>query len=1602
MAADERWYFTREQLANTPSRKCGIDGDKELSYRQQAANFIQDMGQRLVVSQLCINTAIVYMHRFYVFHSLTHFHRNAIAVAALFLAAKVEEQPRKLEHVIKMAYMCLHRDQPPPDSRSESFLEQAQDLVFNENVLLQTLGFDVAIDHPHTHVVRCCQLVKASKDLAQTSYFMASNSLHLTTMCLQYKPTVVACFCIHLACRWSNWEIPQSTEGRQWFWYVDRTVTAELLQELTDEFLHIFDKCPSRLKRKIMSISANQSPSIHPPSLSNSPFDTEPRRIQSPATSADNAVAAVVAHLNRSHHAAEGAAVAHSSRSHHAAEGTAGAPAAAAHSSRSHHATDGTASVSTTAAAAHSNRSHHTTDGAVAHSSRSHHSTDIATASVTSVAAHSSRSHHGMDSAPATSAAVITAVTAHSSRSHHTQQEKQDEKKAGTIAGQPPISRSVTIDYREYREKKERERLERERLEREKTVAAIGCHNADPNKSHHSSHHHKQVSNASIPSKHQIPSVQKSTGLHHNHHHRQDIKVGQPVPQRHSSSNQPNRDPNRRLPREHNANVASASVGITHSSHSHTNLDSSSESASHRPDSAMPDPVSSAHGSLQEKMSTNNHGHRLNALDSKHQAHDKRLYRGEDPRLKSAKYADMNRIENQRRKAETLEQRCEEVRKLIEKPLPPPKQTDVLYLMNAQQKQAHHAKYNQQQDKSQSSSFVGDIKHTPTANQNVLPQGTSPSTSSSQKSTSLKTQIYNQHTAQGVSQILKDTIKNGSSQSCLSTLNNVDDIKTEKRPRSIAHEDFAERNTADVQQSNLHTPPGKHRSLFSPETSITPKESHAQSVRPKSKQKTPPFAATKVKERVSPFASSPTLQDSLTMKRIASNDSGPTTHKRIRTSSIGESEQSVKIKQEIKLEDSSVKIKQEIKLEDPSSLEAMKMLGRVPDLIQPIRDNPSNSRNSSASSVINDLKPPELIKPFESDQSRYNAIAQHKGSTMNMSALTNGMDLNVIKQELPEQRIKRELLDYVKKEPGHRAPESLHSHSQTKLEYTSPIKSAQSISALLQEPLAPMPSLLQGLQQHIQPQQIQPQQIKIEPQEHIHQQQHHQLQSIQHSLIEQLPVTSQCLSITSDNFTSIASTVDISVLSDNVSMTMPTNSTIELPAPIAAASISTVSVVPPIEEKRSEHHKSEKKKKKEKHKHKDKEKSKEKHKHKHKDKDKEKHREKKDKEKSEETPAAAPIKITIPKDKLNLSTEVSTTVVGGGLSDKNISPQSTGLKIKIPKERLKGTDSVPSSSPAQPPMMQAPLKIKIRTDGISRSSAATAPPSASSSSANGSSGSSHMQVSSELSANETTNRKRERVEMTGDSSGLPSTKKQSLVIPTMGYGQSHRPGERQNGRHYNSGSNNKVRGRGARQHPGGRGPPPHHAVAGQRGPLAGGHYQREIYGNGRGGRGGRGHQHHQVPFHSQQSHHPSTVHSDVGGYARGTGHAEQGTESYFYANYPTSMFNTPAGYMYDPVYQQYYQQFQQQSQYPMYSAGSNLIITPDGAINTSVPPPSLLPNHLYQNQNMIQHPQSAGSTRQEDTQLLPPPPLQPPPSPPPLPSGPPPLPPPPPPPSMSE
>ncbi|XP_034951849.1 cyclin-T isoform X2 [Chelonus insularis] len=1153
MATDEKWYFTKEQLANTPSRKCGIDADKELSYRQQAANFIQDMGQRLVVTQLCINTAIVYMHRFYVFHSLSQFHRNSIAAAALFLAAKVEEQPRKLEHVIKVAHMCLHRgDTNPPDVKSEAYLEQAQDLVFNENVLLQTLGFDVAIDHPHTHVVRCCHLVKASKDLAQTSYFMASNSLHLTTMCLQYKPTVVACFCIHLACKWSNWEIPQSNEGKSWFWYVDHTVTAELLQQLTAEFLHIFDKCPSRLKKKIMSISEKQSPNMHHPSLPNSPFDAEPRKVQSPAA----------------------------------------------------------------------------------------------------------------DSGP----------TFQSARPFPTEEDKK--KSSNLPPTRPPV------DYREYREKKERERLEREKI-----ALASGSSSSQPHSQdikHHSSHHHKQPSSSapstvvptSSASNKNLPLPSQKTNIHHNHHHRPDMKL-QPSSQRHSTSSQardPARDASRqRVPRDYKSGQAPTAVPYSHNhpgSHSKDgnviSENSSNEMLPVLPESSQP------HQNPAEKVNNNHNVHRLvqhdkRFYDSRHKLIDHR----KDERKNYPKYGEQVRNDKPKKPPDSLEQRSEEVRKLIEKPLPLPKPRAEIQkeeYIASMLKQSHHPapnKYNLEIPVSSSNS-----------NRNTFPpkgmmklQPVFPGT------------VSQQH-PHNVTQILKDT-KNGTSNINMnSNVGNVDE-KVDKRVKP--------------EETVTQVPPVRHKSIFSPVKMPNSSESTPSNRSKVGRQKTPPISTKSIKpERSSEIpqglnmiCSPPFSSPSLSQLQLSSNlaQHTPINSKRNHMPHLGDPEPPAKVKLD--------------------ELDCLSMKS------------------------LSDFSEPPIDLKFDPLESFDSELSSSK------SILTNGLDAI----NLNSQKSDSEKLD--------------NSSINMKVEYLSPMKSAQSISALLAEPLAPMPSLLQNLSDDSGNFSQCTDNYSV-PSQNLTQPSEPRAQVMTNSVNAEPHID--------ESF--VLSTVDISALSAPV-QTVPE-------VPIVVNSQSDIKL-------KVEHHKSEKKKKKDKHKHKDKDKSKEKHKHKHKDKDREKHRDKekdkdrsKDKEKEKESNkerekfddnATAPIKITIPKDKLNLSSDSS-------ISQDKKSPQNTGLKIKIPKERLKGSES--SVTPVLRDA-QAPLKIKIRTNAA---------------------------LSQDYN---TDNRKRERDTSLDTSVSAPPAKKLQLssvnqtpnqlsqqLLQQMQQHQQHaRPNERQNGRHYNSSSNNK-------------------------------------------------------------------------------------------------------------------------------------------------------------------------------------------------------------------
>lgn len=59
-------------------------------------------------------------------------------------------------------------------------------------------------------------------------------------------------------------QIQRQTEGMEWFYYVDKTVTIELMDQMCKEFLRVLEKCPARVKKQIKFFSSRTNQRVVP------------------------------------------------------------------------------------------------------------------------------------------------------------------------------------------------------------------------------------------------------------------------------------------------------------------------------------------------------------------------------------------------------------------------------------------------------------------------------------------------------------------------------------------------------------------------------------------------------------------------------------------------------------------------------------------------------------------------------------------------------------------------------------------------------------------------------------------------------------------------------------------------------------------------------------------------------------------------------------------------------------------------------------------------------------------------------------------------------------------------------------------------------------------------------------------------------------------------------------------------------------------------------------------------------------------------------------------------------------------------------------------
>ncbi|KAJ8341218.1 hypothetical protein SKAU_G00335090 [Synaphobranchus kaupii] len=294
------WYWDKKDLAHTPSQSEGLDPATEARYRREGARFIFDVGTRLGLHYDTLATGIIYFHRFYMFHSFKQFPRYVTGACCLFLAGKVEETPKKCKDIIKTARSLLN------DVQFAQFGDDPkEEVMVLERILLQTIKFDLQVEHPYQFLLRYVKQLKGDKNkvqkLLQMAWTFVNDSL-CTMLSVQWESEIIAVAVMYLAGRLCKFDIQEWTSkqsSRRWWEQFVQDVPVELLEDICHQILDLYSQgkqqvpqqaqlsekekaIPTLQQLQAIAQQQLQAPPVLPAPKRASPQTSPPRQLKRP------------------------------------------------------------------------------------------------------------------------------------------------------------------------------------------------------------------------------------------------------------------------------------------------------------------------------------------------------------------------------------------------------------------------------------------------------------------------------------------------------------------------------------------------------------------------------------------------------------------------------------------------------------------------------------------------------------------------------------------------------------------------------------------------------------------------------------------------------------------------------------------------------------------------------------------------------------------------------------------------------------------------------------------------------------------------------------------------------------------------------------------------------------------------------------------------------------------------------------------------------------------------------------------------------------------------------------------------------------------------
>lgn len=173
-------YFSQGQIdvlaKRSRSRSRAMNESAETVTRLAAGDLMQTLGRQLHFPCRTICTAMAVWSRFHLMHPMGEYRMEEVAVAATFVASKLEDTPRKAKDVLSAAHELRHPHGPPLVLESAAVEEQRRRVLGLERMMLETQTFDFRRSHAHTYVVKFARRLGLPRGVVRRAWDVCSDA----------------------------------------------------------------------------------------------------------------------------------------------------------------------------------------------------------------------------------------------------------------------------------------------------------------------------------------------------------------------------------------------------------------------------------------------------------------------------------------------------------------------------------------------------------------------------------------------------------------------------------------------------------------------------------------------------------------------------------------------------------------------------------------------------------------------------------------------------------------------------------------------------------------------------------------------------------------------------------------------------------------------------------------------------------------------------------------------------------------------------------------------------------------------------------------------------------------------------------------------------------------------------------------------------------------------------------------------------------------------------------------------------------------------------------------------------------------------------------